>query len=232
MSGSVWDIERLVNEEDIPYEQEIAKNPNNLSNWLRYYRFKSSASSCTFQNRVFILERAVTQLPRSYKLWMIYIDLVLQEVQNSVSYKSKSEIFLVNMIFERSLQLLNRAPILWIKYLEFLVEKQPYEITLIRRKFNESLYNLPISQHHLIWPLYIRFADDVGGMTGVKVYLKYLQYASPESLQGLNNEKEGELGITIDDIISKLVEFGDVKEASKLFQHILQHTDKFIGLSN
>lgn len=47
----------------------------------------------------------------------------------------------------------------------------------------------------------------------------------------MNNEQEGELGITIDDIISKLVEFGDVKEASKLFQHILQHTDKFIGLS-
>lgn len=231
MSGSVWDIEGLVGESDIPYEQEIAKNPNNLSNWLRYYRFKSSTSSCTFQNRVFILERAVKQLPRSYKLWMIYIDLVLQEVRNSVSYKSKSEIILVNMVFERSLQLLNRAPVLWIKYLEFLVEKQPYEITLLRRKFNECLYNLPISQHHLIWPLYIRFADDVGGMTGVKVYLKYLQYATPESLQGLNNEQEGELGITIDDIISKLVEFGDVKEASKLFQHILQHTDKFIGLS-
>lgn len=105
---------------------------------------------------------------------MIYIDVVLQEVQTSVSYKSKSEILLVNMVFERSLQLLNRAPILWIKYLEFLVETQPYEITLLRRKFNECLYNLPISQHHLIWPLYIRFADDVGGMTGVKVYLKYL----------------------------------------------------------
>ncbi|CUM46449.1 Pre-mRNA-splicing factor SYF1 [Debaryomyces fabryi] len=231
MSGSIWDIGELVKEEDIPYEQELAKNPNDLSNWLRYYRFKSSASSCTFRSRVFILERAVKQLPRSYKLWMLYIDIVLQEMQNSNSYKSKSEIVQVNVIFERSLQLLNRAPMLWIKYLDFLVEKQPYEITLLRRKFNECLYNLPISQHHLIWPLYIRFADDVGGMTGVKVYLKYLQYATPESLQGLNNEQEGELGITVDDIISKLIEFGDVKEASNLFQHILQHTDKFIGLS-
>lgn len=230
MPETDWNIDELISGEDIQYEQDIAHDPNNLTNWLRYYRFKSSSASCTFRSKVLILERAIRQLPRSYKLWMIYIDLVLLTVKSASYYKYKSQLLHVNQLFDRSLQLLNKAPVIWVKYLQFLLEKQLCEITFIRRKFNECLYNLPITQHHLIWPLYVRFADEVGGLTGVKIYMKYLEFSTPESLQGLDNDKKDDLGITVDDVISKLVEFGDVREASKLFQYILQNSDKYIGL--
>lgn len=231
MSESPWCIERLINDEDVSYEQQISKEPNILANWLKYYRFKSSKSSTTFQQKVFILERAVKQLPRSYKLWKIYLDLMMERLRNANYSKARSQFVMVNRLFERSLQLLNKAPIIWIEYLEYLIEKQYNEVTLIRRTFNDCLYNLPITQHHLIWPKYIKFADDIGGMTGAKIYLKYLQYATPESLQGLNNEHTEELGITIDDIISKFIEFGDLKEATKLFEYVLANPDRYVALA-
>ena len=56
----------------------------------------------------------------------------------------------VNTVFEKSLITMHRMPMIWLKYLKFLVRHQP-TITSVRLVLNRSLQALPITQHHLIW---------------------------------------------------------------------------------
>ncbi len=48
-------------------------------------------------------------------------------------------------------------PRIWINYLEFILSQQL--ITKTRRLFDSALKALPITQHHRIWPIYLK----VGG---------------------------------------------------------------------
>lgn len=61
-------------DEDFVFEQEILRNPGNVEAWLVYIH--SKAEQGTPQEQVFILERACSQLPRSYKLWKMVCDSV------------------------------------------------------------------------------------------------------------------------------------------------------------
>lgn len=220
MSSGKWNIDEFVGEGEIEFERSIVKDPNSFEIWIQYYRHMSSQKS--IRHRIFVLERAVVQFPRSYKIWLEYLELGL-EVCEGLSYKKhRDELQHMNGLFERSLQMLSKAPVIWIMYLQFLMEKQKHEVTKIRRKFNECLYNLPITQHGMIWPLYIQFADMVGGITGVKIYQKYVQYATPESLNGVT--VKGDIDITISEIITKIIQFGSWKEAQKLFDKYVKNS--------
>ena len=50
--------------------------------------------------------------------------------------------------------------------------------------FNNCLKSIPLVDHILIWPLYLQFADTIGGITAVKIYLKYKQFLPLSILQG------------------------------------------------
>lgn len=54
-------------EEDILYEQDIQRNPGSTRPWLAYIEYKQRHGA--LQEQAFVMERACTQLPRSYKLW-------------------------------------------------------------------------------------------------------------------------------------------------------------------
>lgn len=54
----------------VPYEDDVMKNPFNLKSWLRYLAFKSDASPNV---RYALYERALKLLPGSYKLWAAYL---------------------------------------------------------------------------------------------------------------------------------------------------------------
>ncbi|CCH46256.1 Pre-mRNA-splicing factor [Wickerhamomyces ciferrii] len=188
----------LIEENDLPYEYQILEGPNNLTNWLRYYWHKDS-----IVGKLFVLQRACDHLKRSYKLWIMYLEhrVELVEGLNPVHYKE--EYLKVNKEFEKSLYLLNKMPLLWLKYLQFL--NLQTDVTLIRRKYTEALRTLPLTQHHIIWPSYLEFADKVGGLTGCKVYLKYLIF----------NPDEIEL------VLNRLIQWKDIPNSLIVFQKIL-----------
>lgn len=231
MPHESWTIEQLVDDEDIPYEEALSKDPDNFSSWSYYYRQKSSQPSCTFHNKVFILERAVRQFPRSYKMWIMYIELIVGEVEGVDLTRDSRSYMYVNKLFRRALKMLYKAPVLWERYLGFLVDNYIKNTSDIKNTFTESLLCLPITQHHLIWPHYIRFADLVGGRTGAEIYGKYLQFASEESLAGIDvNVANSGDSLTIDKVIRRLLEFGCFSEASKLFEKVVVHPERYLGL--
>ncbi|KAK9472283.1 uncharacterized protein V1510DRAFT_134652 [Dipodascopsis tothii] len=161
----------LISPDDVPYEQDVLRNQYTLAPWLRYLDHKSDAP---LHERVFVFERACTELKRSYKLWKMYLDLRVSHVQDLNAVKYRDHFERVNECFERSLILLHKMPRIWLDYLEFLM-KQP-KITATRQTFDRALRALPVSQHSRVWELYLDFAKSVGGYTAVTIYRRYVQY--------------------------------------------------------
>lgn len=58
----------LISDDDAHFEQEILRDPySSIKPWLRYIEHKMKTGGIVEQ--VFVLERAVKALPRSYKIW-------------------------------------------------------------------------------------------------------------------------------------------------------------------
>jgi len=55
----------MPDEEDLPYEEELLRNPYNVQLWLRYISFRKGASP---KKRSVLYERALQALPGSYKV--------------------------------------------------------------------------------------------------------------------------------------------------------------------
>lgn len=227
MGETNWSLDNLIDRKCLEFETTISKNEDDLSTWLDYYGYKNSLPDVTFKEKVFILERAVRELPGSYELWEVYIDECVKKIKNANYVKHKKKFKVVNRLFERSLVLLSTSSSLWTKYLRFMLDTQASEITIIREAFNRSLLALPVSQHHYIWPLYIKFADMIGGPTGCLIYKKYMLYATPESLQGISADRDTGLDINISDIISKIADFGCTEYALTLLQVILVNPERY-----
>jgi pre-mRNA-splicing factor SYF1 len=163
----------LIAEHDVVYEQELIKNPYNLKAWLDYSNFQRQNGSTLEQ--AFVLERAVTLLPRSYKLWKLYLELRTRHLAKRNAARYQDEFRKVNALFERALVLLNKMPRVWEMYLQFLLQ-QPL-VTLTRRTFDRALRALPITQHGRVWKLYMPFAKLVGGDTAIKIWSRYIHFA-------------------------------------------------------
>ena len=59
-------VDMIFEEEDLPYEEEILRNPFSVKCWLRYIDHKKAAP----KDRInLIYERSLRELPGSYKLW-------------------------------------------------------------------------------------------------------------------------------------------------------------------
>jgi pre-mRNA-splicing factor SYF1 len=96
----------LIAEEDIPYEEELIRNPYTLQPWLRYLQHKTDRP---LHEKVFVLERACRELPGSYKLWKMYLELRLMHLEGLNPAKYEDEYNKVNDAFERALVLLNKV---------------------------------------------------------------------------------------------------------------------------
>ena len=60
----------LADEDCCEYEEELQHNPYSLMLWMRYLDAQKSASTAV---RTMLFERALRLLPRSYKLWQMYL---------------------------------------------------------------------------------------------------------------------------------------------------------------
>lgn len=207
----------LIGTNDEIYENDILRQPDNLRAWLDYAHFKRQYGTVLEQS--FVLERACNALPRSYKLWKLYLELRVAHLKGRNPARWKSEYQKVNALFERALVLLNKMPVIWTMYLSFLCQ-QPL-ITHTRRTFDRALRALPITQHNRIWMLYRPFVHAAGGETAVKVYRRYIQL-HPEHVEEFIEllEKEGKYTEAVQQYITILnnPKFKS-KEAKGPFQH-------------
>lgn len=193
----------LISSDDVVYEQDIIREPGSVKPWLSYVDFKHQHA--TLLEQAFVLERACTQLPRSYKLWKMYLELRVKHLRDKNSAVNLAEYAKVNALFERALILLNKMPKIWEMYISFLMQ-QPL-VTPTRRTFDRALRSLPITQHNRIWAKYRPFANSAGGQTALKVWRRYMQI-HPED---------------IEDFIELLVELGQYTEAVKKYMDILNN---------
>ncbi|KAF2859859.1 protein prenylyltransferase [Piedraia hortae CBS 480.64] len=160
----------LISRNDEIYEDAILRQPDKVQPWLDYAQFKRQHG--TILEQVFVLERAAVALPRSYKLWKMYLDLRVGHLKGRNPARNKAEFHKVNALFERALILLNKMPRIWEMYLTFLCQ-QPL-VTFTRRAFDRALRALPLTQHRRIWSLYRPFANSVGGESAVRVWRRYV----------------------------------------------------------
>ncbi|KAL9122696.1 MAG: hypothetical protein Q9187_000752 [Circinaria calcarea] len=193
----------LISSDDVVYEQDILRDPASVKPWSAYVDFKHQHG--TLLEKAFVLERACTQLPRSYKLWKIYLELRVKHLRNKNPAVHRAEYAKVNALFERALILLNKMPKIWEMYLSFLMQ-QPL-VTSTRRTFDRALRSLPITQHNRIWAKYRPFANSAGGQTALRVWRRYMQI-HPEDTE---------------DFIELLVAMGQYTEAVKKYMDILNN---------
>jgi len=193
----------LIAENDFVYEQDILKSPGSIRPWLDYAEYKRKNGSLLEQ--AFVLERACTTLPRSYKLWKMYLELRTKHLKDKNPAKYAPQFIKVNSLFERALVLLNKMPRIWEMYLEFLM-RQPL-VTTTRRTFDRALRALPITQHNRIWALYRPFANSASGETAVRIWRRYIQI-HPEHTE---------------DFIELLVDMRHYTEAVKKYMDILNN---------
>uniref|UniRef100_A0A672R6Q4 Pre-mRNA-splicing factor SYF1 n=1 Tax=Sinocyclocheilus grahami TaxID=75366 RepID=A0A672R6Q4_SINGR len=154
----------LSEDDDLPYEEEIIRNPYSVKCWIRYIEHKQNAQKSVLN---MIYERALKELPGSYKLWYNY----LRERRKQVKGKCVTDLAYeeVNNCHERALVFMHKMPRLWIDYCQFMVSQ--CKITRSRRTFDRALRALPITQHPRIWPLYLRFAHNLPlPETAIRVY--------------------------------------------------------------
>lgn len=193
----------LISSDDVVYEQDILRDPGRIKPWLMYVDYKHQHG--TLLEQAFVLQRACTQLPRSYKLWKMYLELRVKHLRNKNPAIHASEYAKVNALFERALILLNKMPRIWEMYLSFLMQ-QPL-VTSTRRTFDRALRSLPMTQHNRVWALYRPFANSASGDTAVKIWRRYMQI-HPEDAE---------------DFIDLLVEMHKYTEAVKKYMDILNN---------
>lgn len=162
----------LIGVNDLVYENDVCRDQSgSIKPWMAYIEYAMKHGSLLQQ--AFVMERACNHLPRSYKLWKMYLTLRIKHLLglNPASYKA--EFAKVNALFERALILLNKMPRLWEDYLTCLL-KQPL-VTKTRRAFDRALKSLPITQHERVWKLYRPFAESAGGITATHIWKRYMQ---------------------------------------------------------
>ncbi|KAF2458849.1 pre-mRNA-splicing factor syf1 [Lineolata rhizophorae] len=196
-------VRRFVSDDDVSFEQDLARQPGSVKPWLEYALHKKKHGSVADQ--AFVLERACTALPRSYKLWKMYLELRIKHLNGKDPAKFAPLFLKVNALFERALVLLNKMPRVWEMYLSFLT-KQPL-VTTTRRTFDRALRALPLTQHNRIWALYRPFANKASGETAVKIWRRYIQI-HPEHAE---------------DFIELLVDMRRYNEAVKQYINILNN---------
>uniref|UniRef100_A0A1I8GF51 Pre-mRNA-splicing factor SYF1 n=2 Tax=Macrostomum lignano TaxID=282301 RepID=A0A1I8GF51_9PLAT len=145
-------------EEDLPYEEEILRNPYSVKSWLRYVEHKADGRRPVAVCQIY--ERAVKQLPGSYKLWYRYLRyrrLLARARANSPDVSDadlQAELSVANAAHERALVHMHKMPRIWLDYCRFLTRQG--RITESRRAFDRALRSLPLTQHDRLWPPYLR----------------------------------------------------------------------------
>ncbi|KAG7859851.1 hypothetical protein KL919_002556 [Ogataea angusta] len=212
----------LVRPDDLDAELAVHKEPYLLGNWLEYIDHKRSAPEAELLQ---VYRRALRRLPQSFKLWTGYLELC-----HELAGKGDTEVLI--KAYEHCLSNLSEFPVLWERFLVFLIENlDQLDISYVRRRFNEALQSLTVSQHFRIWRVFIRFADIVGGRTSFAVYRRYFEFrAKLADYSDLFADLPD-----LDTVIDKLVLHTDSEDQfaklGPVFETIAQNTSLLVQLS-
>lgn len=168
-------IERFTQEDDLPYEADLSRAPGRVHGWLRYAEAKKAKGDR--QGVYFVFERALKEMPGSYKLWKAYLDNRLTDLMQAAS-PTPDDIAQMNGVFERALIYMHQMPRIWLDYTGFLSKQRL--ITVTRHVFDRALKSLPVTLHTRIWDACIRFADAIeqrAPLTALHLRRRYLQLA-------------------------------------------------------
>ncbi|KAE9461788.1 hypothetical protein C3L33_06288, partial [Rhododendron williamsianum] len=158
-------------QDDLPYEEELLRNPFSLKLWWRYLVARTDSPHT---KRFTIYERALKALPGSYKLWYAFLRERLELVRPlPITHREYQKL---NNTFERALVTMHKMPRIWIMYLLTLTEQKL--VTKTRRTFDRALCSLPVTQHDRVWDPYLVFVSQRGVPieTSLRVYRRYLKY--------------------------------------------------------
>merc|ERR1719347_1313196 len=153
-----------------------------------------------------VFERALKELPGSYKLWYNYLKVRRKQMKGRVVTDPGYEA--VNTVFERALVFMHKMPRIWIDYCKFLTKQG--KVVSTRRVFDRALRALPPTQHDRIWPLYIKFVTQHNVQeTAVRVFRRYLQMFPEKS----------------EEYVEYLLSVDRMDEASQVMARIVNNAD-------
>ena len=125
-------------EDDLPYEEEILREPFKLKGWWRYLVARATVP---FAKRAVIYERTLKALPGSYKLWHAYLRDRLDHARpHPIDHPAYSSL---NNTFERALATMHKMSCVWVLYLTSLLDQRL--LTRARRTFDRALRALPVA---------------------------------------------------------------------------------------
>uniref|UniRef100_A0A9J2Q9J5 Suppressor of forked domain-containing protein n=1 Tax=Ascaris lumbricoides TaxID=6252 RepID=A0A9J2Q9J5_ASCLU len=161
----------VLEDEDVGFEENILRNPFSLRCWLRYIEHKKKCKAPLKQINM-VYERALKELPGSYKLWYNYLRFRRKQVADKCPTDAAYQ--RLNNVYERALVFMHKMPRIWMDYCELMTQQRL--ITDTRRVFDRALRALPVTQHERIWPLYIKFVTSHAiPETTIRVYRRYLK---------------------------------------------------------
>ena len=80
------------------------------------------------------------------------------------------------MIHEQALIYMMKMPIIWINYIQFMMEQN--SITKTKIIFNKALQSIPITQHKKLWDIYIPWIESLSGChrTKIEIFKRYTKF--------------------------------------------------------
>ena len=148
------------------------QNPYNFKSW---WDTLSSSREAPFSIRKKIYQVSLHYLPGSYKLWYNYLKEEREYVQSNYNIPNK-HYDEVNMIHEQALIYMMKMPIIWINYIQFMMEQN--SITKTKIIFNKALQSIPITQHKKLWDIYIPWIESLSGChrTKIEIFKRYTKF--------------------------------------------------------
>ncbi|CAL1689628.1 unnamed protein product [Lasius platythorax] len=187
------------NEEDLPYEEEILRNPYSVKHWQRYIDHLKNSKS---KNLNVVYERALKELPGSYKLWYNYLRQRVSQLKDRCITDPLYED--VNNAFERALVFMHKMPRIWMDYCTLMTE-QCY-ITRTRQKHNVYETAVRVFRRYLkLAPEdteeYIEYLISVGRLD--EGALKLAQIVNQDDFVSKHGKSNHQLWNELCDLISK-----------------------------
>ena len=172
----------FINEEEI-----LNKLQNDVSEYTNYdniqnpYNFKSwwdtlsSSKEAPFSIRKKIYQVSLHYLPGSYKLWYHYLKEEREYVKSNYNIPNK-HYEEVNRIHEQALIYMMKMPIIWMNYIQFMMEQN--SITKTKIIFNKALQAIPITQHKKLWEIYIPWVESLIGChkSKIEIFKRYIKF--------------------------------------------------------
>ena len=172
----------FINEEEI-----LNKLQNDISEYTNYdniqnpYNFKSwwdtlsSSKEAPFSIRKKIYQVSLHYLPGSYKLWYHYLKEEREYVKSNYNIPNK-HYEEVNRIHEQALIYMMKMPIIWMNYIQFMMEQN--SITKTKIIFNKALQAIPITQHKKLWEIYIPWVESLIGChkSKIEIFKRYIKF--------------------------------------------------------